>query len=401
MADSPGRDTRGCPVRQACGRVGGVVVFLILVAGVLVPLGWSYWVTVGDQRSIHGLAALHERTGDAALVAGDHQAALTAYARARGVRGSPDIERKVARARAELVAIRPDLLDSRAVADLQYECGWLLANDPATRATCQVVTGHIAALNQNADAAQKAYKEALAGAPDHPGAHLGLALIAYRTGDTRTAQGEFDAVLKKIPDHLDSLIGLGDVHLAAGETAAAVESYTKAIQTRDDPRAHHGLGLAYARQNKAQEAAVEFQKSISLNPQAYDSYVALGNLLAGAGALDRAEQAFRSALSLRQDPSIQVALASVLTRQGRPAEAMQLIATALNAGSREPAVLLEAARALEALGRKDEARGFYEATDNALKDAASAMDPGVAEAFRKEVAAGLQRTAAGGTQTVR
>lgn len=391
MADS-GKDTE-CPLGRACGRIGGAVVVLAVAAGVLVPLGWSFWNSVRDQGATIDLFSLHERTGDAALGKGDPQAALTAYARARAVRATSGIERKVARARAELVAIRPDLLEARAVADLEYECRWLLADDPATRATCQVVTGHVAALNQNADAAQKAYKDALAASPDHPGAHLGLALIAYRAGDSRTAQAEFDAVLKKVPDHLDSLIGLGDVHLAAGDTGAAVESYTKAIQAREDARAHHGLGLAFARQNKAQEAAVEFQRSISLNPQAFGSYVALGNLLAGAGALDRAEQAFRSALSLRQDASVQVALASVLTRQGRAAEAMQLIGTALNAGSREPAVLLEAARALEALGRKEEARGFYEATGNALKEASSTMDRDIAEAFGREVEAGLQRTA--------
>lgn len=245
--------------------------------------------------------------------------------------------------------------------------------------------------------AKKAYKDALATSPDHAGAHLGLALIAYRAGDSRTAQAEFDAVLKQVPDHLDSLIGLGDIHLAAGETEAAIESYTKANLAREDARAHHGLGLAYARQNKTQEAVAEFERSIALNPQAFGSHVALGNLLAGAGALDRAERAFRSALSLRQDASVQVALASVLTRQGRAAEAMQLIGTVLNAGSREPAVLLEAARALEALGRKEEARGFYEATGNALKEASPAMDRNTAEAFGQEVEAGLQRTAGGAT----
>ncbi len=385
----------GCRVAGFCGRIGGAVVFLAVTAGVLVPLGWSFWNSVRDRNATDDLFSLHERSGDAALANGDFQAALTAYARARAVRATSGIERKVARARAELVAIRPDLLEARAVADLEYECEWLLTEDPATRATCQVVTGHIAALNQGVDAAKKAYQEALAASPGHPGAHLGLALIAYRTGDSRTAQAEFDAVLKKVPDHVDSLIGLGDIHLAAGETDAAVESYTKAIQAREDARAHHGLGLALARQNKAQEAAVEFQRSIALNPQAFNSYVALGNLLAGAGALDRAEQAFRSALSLRQDASVQVALASVLTRQGRAAEAMQLIGAALNAGSREPAVLLEAARALEALGRKEEARGFYEATGNALKEVSSTMDPDTAKAMGREVEAGLQRTSSG------
>ncbi len=389
------------PVTGFFGRVAGAVVFLAVTAGVLVPLGWSFWNTVRDRGATMDLSLLHERTGDAALEQGDPQAALTAYARARAIRGTPDIERKVARARAELVAIRPDLLEARAVADLEYECRWLLADDPEARATCQVVTGHIAALNQNAEAAQKAYKEALAASPDHPGAHLGLALAAYRSGDSRTAQAEFDAVLRKVPDHLDSLIGLGDVHLAAGETEAAVESYQKAIQTREDARAHHGLGIAFARQNKGQEAADEFQRSISLNPQAFGSYVALGNLLAGAGALDRAERAFRSALSLREDASVQVALASVLTRQGRAAEAMQLIGSALNAGSREPAVLLEAARALENLGRKEEARGFYEATGNALKEVSSTMEQETAEAFRREVEAGLQRTGGGGAQPSR
>ncbi len=383
-----------CPVRRACGRVASAVIALLVAAGVLVPLGWSYWGQVLDRRAAHDLADFHERVGDAAMAKGDHQAALTAYVRARAVMGTEALDRKVARARAELVAIRPDLLEARAVADLEYECRWLLADDPGTRATCQAVAGHIAALNANDAAAKKAYQDALAAEPDHAGAHLGLALLAYRSGDSRTAQAEFDAVLKQVPGHVDSLIGLGDIHLAAGDAEAAIGAYTKAIETREDARAHHGLGLAYARQNKIEAALNEFQRSIALNPQAFNSYVALGNLLAGAGALDRAEQAFRSALALRQDSSVQVALASVLTRLGRPAEAMQLISPVLNAGSREPAVLLEAARALEALGRKEEARGYYEATGNALKDA-TGIDQGTVQAFRKEVEAGLQRTGGG------
>lgn len=383
---------RGCMLARTGKWLGAVAVFFIFAAGVLLPVGWSYWVTVRDQGAIHALASLHEGTGDAAFAQGDFQAALTAYTRARAVLGNPRIERKVARSRAEVVAIRPDLLDIRIVADLEYECRWLLADDSQTRATCFAVFGHIAALNQNSEAARKAYSDALAIVQDHPGAHLGLALLAYRAGDTRTAQAEFSAVLKKVPGHLDSMIGLGDIYLAQGDTGAAVESYSKAIQTRDDARARHGLGLAYARQNKVQEAAQEFERSIALNPQAFDSYVAYGNLLAGAGVLARAEQAFRSALALRQDASVQVALASVLTRQGKAAEAMQWIGPVLNAGSREPAVLLEAARALQALGRIEEARGFYEATGNALKDAAATMDQATLEAFRKEVEAGLQGT---------
>jgi len=252
--------------------------------------------------------------------------------------------------------------------------------------------GHIAALGSNPDAAKKAYEEALQKDKDHAGAHLGLALLAYRSGDAKTAQSEFDAVLARVPDHLDALIGLGDIHLAAGEADQAIDSYTKAIQAREDARAHHGLGLALARTHKTQEAVTELQKSIALNPQAFDSYVALGNLLAGAGAFPQAEQAFRGALAIRQDPQVQRSLASVLNRLGRAAEAMQLLTALLNAGARDPQVLLEAARALEALGRKDEARGLYEATANAVKDSEGSENKELSEAIRKEAEAGLQRT---------
>ena len=381
-----------CPVRRACGRIGAAAAVLIVAAGVLLPFGWSYWVGVAQQRALDELIAMHETTGALAFSKGDYQAALTAFARARGIRGTPEIERKVARTRAELVAIRPDLLEARVVPDLEYECRWLLASDASAAAACRVVTGHIAALGSNPDAAKKAYEEALQKDKDHAGAHLGLALLAYRSGDAKTAQSEFDAVLARVPDHLDALIGLGDIHLAAGEADQAIDSYTKAIRAREDARAHHGLGLALARTRKTQEAVTELQKSIALNPQAFDSYVALGNLLAGAGAFPQAEQAFRGALAIRQDPQVQRSLASVLTRLGRAAEAMQLLTALLNAGARDPQVLLEAARALEALGRKDEARGFYEATANAVKDSEGSENQELSEAIRKEAEAGLQRT---------
>jgi len=69
-----------------------------------------------------------------------------------------------------------------------------------------------------------------------------------------------------------------------------------------------------------------------------------------------------------------------------------LLTALLNAGARDPQVLLEAARALEALGRKDEARGLYEATANAVKDSEGSENKELSEAIRKEAEAGLQRT---------
>jgi len=364
---------------------GYLMGFMLVALWVGVPAGFYAWVKLTRLG-----VSFHEEAGDKAFKDGDYQAALTGYARARQIAQSKRLDRKIARARAELLAIRPDLLTQNLVPDVEYECKYVLRKKAPV--SCEVVFGHIQALNGNSEGAKKTYEEVLSKDPENPGAHLGLALQYYRASDFEHAQKEFQAVLSKIPDHIEALIGLGDARLFSGESEKAQESYEKAITARgSDFRAHHGLGLALMRQNKLQEAVQEFQRSISLNPQAFDSYIALATLFLQANMLPQAEQAYRQALNVRQDAQAMLGLAVVLNKQGRAAEALAILLPMVQAGSRDINVLLESASAYETLQRKEEARNFYEAGKQVLEDMKAQLDVATAKALRERIEEGLKR----------
>ena len=381
-----------CPL-EGGQKFFAAVVAVVVAVGVLLPLGIMSWNAVVDHHALAAAARQHEVKGDQAFAANDYQTALAAYVRSRAAKDSLDIQLKVARARAFLVAVQPGLMDVRDAADLEYERAWLMVADARNAPTYMAVGGHLAALKGDAEGAKKAYEEAIAKDPQNPGAHLGLAIQAYHQGDKSKAQTEFSAVLAKIPDHVESLIGLGDVKLATGETDAAVDSYKKALKVREDPRAHHGLGVAFVNKRQAQEAVAEFQRSIELNPRAYDSYIALGNLLLNANSLPQAERAFRAAVELRQDEVSLSGLAAVLNAMNRYAEAFQTLAPLLQARNAGPAALLQAAKAAEGLGRKEDAKVLYAEVTKVVDQAADQMDRQLAEAYRKEAKAGAERVA--------
>ena len=359
-------------------------VFIILAVWVCVPAGIDFW-----RRASGSTGSFHEDAGDRAFSKGDFQAALTAYARARQFGASKRLDTKIAKARAELLAIRPDLLTQNLVFDIEYECKYLLQKTPLS---CEVVYGHIQALNGNTESAKKSYEAVLSKDPENPGAHLGLALQYYRASDFEKAQKEFQAVLSKIPDHIEALIGLGDARLFAGESEKAQESYEKAITARaSDFRAHHGLGLALMRQNKLQEAVQEFQTSIALNPQAFDSYIALATLFLQANMLPQAEQAYRQALNVRQDAQAMLGLAVVLNKQGRASEALAILLPMVQSGSRDINVLLETGNAYEVLQRKNEAKSYYELAKQVLEDIKAQLDVTTAKTLKERIEEGLKR----------
>lgn len=368
-----------------------VVIGVIIAVGVLLPLGIASWNAVVDHSAISESVKSNEAIGDKSFAKRDYGTALTAYIRARASRDSIDLQVKAFRAKAFLFATRPDLISSRDIADLEYERVWLLEKDPANAPTYLVVGGHIAAFKGDAETAAKAYQDALAKDPENPGAHMGLAIQAYRKGDAKKAQEEFAKVLEKIPDHIEALIGMGDVRLASGEADQAIEAYGKALKIQEDHRAHHGLGLAHVNKKNVEEAASEFQKAIALNPQAFDSYVALGNLLTQAGMLAQAERAFRGALAIRQDEGVLLNLAGVMNKMERYQDAIQTLFPLLQSRSAGPAVLLEAGKAMEGLGRKDDAKSYYQSAKDVLSKMRGQLDEKVIENLSKEIEGGLER----------
>jgi type IV pilus biogenesis/stability protein PilW len=75
------------------------------------------------------------------------------------------------------------------------------------------------------------------------------------------------------------------------------------IQRLKEASAHYKLGISYLNEQQTQEAFVEFQKAVELNPDDRDSHYALGHIYFIQFKYDAAQQAFRKALKTDPDYS--------------------------------------------------------------------------------------------------
>lgn len=368
----------------------GVLVGVVAV-GVLLPAGIWFWTSMADLGERSRAASAHEEAGDRAFETGEYLRAMTAYTYARDMRPTASIQQKFIRARLYLGSVRPDLLGQWNREDVEYQRAFLLARDPRAKAVAETLAGHLARLIGNADEAKERYKAALAADAECAGAHLGLGLLAYRTGKTDDAKSELEAFVKKFPDHREAILALADIRLNAGDADGAIEMLNRILKTRNDPEAHHGLGLAYQRKNQLRDAAAQFQMAIQLNPNARESHLALGNLYLDAELYPMAEQAFRAALNLAQDENALTGLARSLNGQKRFADALQALSGVLSRGNAGPFAMLAAAEASEGLGRRDDAARLYEETLKFLEKLQGRVDPKALSSLQRQVQAGLDR----------
>jgi len=371
------------------------IVHLAVIAGVLLPVGIWAWLTLMDHRDAMDLASTHESQGDGAFSAMEYETAVTAYGRAGNVRDTREIQVKLARARIYLAGIRPDAINGRDIKEIDYERRWLMGQDPATTATCLAVGGHLDRLQNRLDEAKKAYTQALEKDEDCVPAHLGMGLLAYGAGEGKTAGPEFERVLKALPEHAQSLISLADIRLTGGKMDDAAALYKRVLAVRENARAHLGLGLAYAGNNKPKEAEQEYLKAIRLNPKDFDANAALGNLYLNAEVYTKAEKAFRAALGIMPESSIATNLMRTLNIMSRYGDALKVLGPYLNNPPVRPDMLIEAGRAAAGVGLKEDARRFFAAVPEIVDGLGKQIPAKVGDIMKKEAEKGLAGLAGG------
>lgn len=117
--------------------------------------------------------------------------------------------------------------------------------------------------------AQRLYTETLAGEPDQPDAHLGLAVLAQGRGDDAAAIRHFRAVLETVPDHPRAWAGLAAL-VGSGELEPMESKLRGLIAARPAPALHFALGNVLARQGRWAEAQQGFFAASATDPQNAD-----------------------------------------------------------------------------------------------------------------------------------
>jgi beta-barrel assembly-enhancing protease len=112
---------------------------------------------------------------------------------------------------------------------------------------------------------------------------LDNAVLDINIGRLETAQAAIEKHLKQQPLNPRAHFLLGEVHRHSGNsdifTARALDSYQEAAQLDlSFAEPHRELGLLFRKQKREKEARVEFERYLSLNPQAVDKQIIKGFL---------------------------------------------------------------------------------------------------------------------------
>jgi arylsulfatase A-like enzyme/tetratricopeptide (TPR) repeat protein len=149
---------------------------------------------------------------------------------------------------------------------------------------------------------------------------------------------------------------LGDLMLKANRPADAEQAFTELASL--DPESFsgsYGLGVARARQGKADAAIVALDRARALEPRNTKAYFELANVEAGRGKRAQAEDWLHRALEIRPDAALAMRLAELLVEEGKGGAAIQLMSELAKSHERDAGFAYGLGQVLLGEGQTDRA----------------------------------------------
>lgn len=115
-------------------------------------------------------------------------------------------------------------------------------------------------------AAERAFRDAIAAAPDSALAHSKLGVALAHQGQLDAAIAEFSRAVAIYPGYAPAYSNLGNAYREKGMTAEAVAAYERAVALDPDYWiAHQNLGALYKQMGRVGEAVEHFKKATRLS----------------------------------------------------------------------------------------------------------------------------------------
>lgn len=196
----------------------------------------------------------------------------------------------------------------------------------------------------------------------------------FRAGDLEQARALCERALAASAQNADLHYLAGMIALSGGDADTAIARLRSAIGLNDRVALYHqilGRALARAGDDAAAEAALA--RAIELDPSSSDAKRDLAQLLTDRGEHRRAIVLRRQLLAQHpEEQQSHLDLAYSLFHGGSPAEALEVLETAVQMGANSAIAWFNYGVAAQALGRNDRAADAYRS--------AMTLDPGHAEA---------------------
>ncbi|MGD8993381.1 MAG: tetratricopeptide repeat protein, partial [Desulfobacterales bacterium] len=184
------------------------------------------------------------------------------------------------------------------------------------------------------------FNESLRQDPGFAPAHNNLGVALIRQEKFSQALYHFREALRLLPGYVDALNNLNKLenNLRIDAHIAEIESYL--ITHSSDPQSHCELANLYFRRDRLDEAKVNYQKALQLDPGHHRALDGLAAVNALTGKYDEAISLFQQAIARQpQNPDTYFYVACIYAKQGKKSQARSWLQRAVKLGYHDPQAL--------------------------------------------------------------
>lgn len=150
--------------------------------------------------------------------------------------------------------------------------------------------------------AEQAYRSCLTHSPSNADAHINLAGVLRRQGQTAAALEHLQTGLRLAPHHAAGWYNLGNLYRELNQLPQAANAYRQALQfAPQDAPTWYNLGLTLAEINQDNEAKRAYLQALTFDPAHLDARLNLAVLLSNEGKLSAAHKHLQDLLAQAPD----------------------------------------------------------------------------------------------------
>ncbi len=230
-------------------------------------------------------------------------------------------------------------------------------------AESHLMLGSALSLASRRNEAVEALLRALELRPEHALGYATAGMAFARLGEHDAAVRIFERAISLNPDLGDAHLNLALIFAGKEEFERASGHMAKALSLETDlskrARLHFLHGKLHTERNRLEEAARDFEQSIELDPQAGETYLALGVTRKKLLQEDEAYPMLQKAVALApEDPEAHYQLALELQRRGDAQTAADHFLKAYQLRPDDQSIVYNLTRALYQAGRRSESRRY-------------------------------------------